>query len=92
MPELTFVELSNGLVEIFQEFEALAGNARFDNATVVGLARTDDETALFHAVEETSHIWIMRNHAIADAAAREAIRFSAAEDAQDIVLCAGKTL
>jgi hypothetical protein len=90
--ELTFVEFVNRPVESFQEFETLAGNTRLDDASVVGLACADDETAPFHAVEEASHVWIMRNHAIADAAAREAIGFGAAEDAQDIVLCACKAL
>jgi hypothetical protein len=88
--ELAFVELSNRVVESFQEFETLTGNARLDDTAVVGLAGADDEAALFHAVEEARHVWIMRNHAIADAAAREASGFGATENAQDIVLRAGE--
>jgi hypothetical protein len=86
--ELTFVEFANRPVESFQEFETLARNARLDDASVVGLAYADDEGAFFHAVEEARHVWIMRNHAIADSPAGKTLGFGAAEDAQDIVLCA----
>jgi hypothetical protein len=90
--ELTLVKLANRLIETFQKSETRGGDAGFDNAAVIGLALAGDEIALFHAVEETSHVRVVRNHAFADGAAGEAFGFGAAEDAEDIVLRAGETV
>jgi hypothetical protein len=54
------------------------------------LALADDEGALFHAVEEASHVRVVRNHMITDAAAGQSVRLGAAENAKNIVLSASK--
>src|SRR6266481_2687755 len=92
MAELALVELANGPVKTFQEIEARRGDAGFDDAAIVGMARAGDETALFHAVEQARHVRIVGDHAIPNAAASEAGGLSAAKDAEDIVLRSGKTM
>ena len=67
-------------------------DAGFDDAAVVGLAGAGDEGPLLHAVEKARHVGVMRNHAFADGAAREAVWFGAAEDAKDVVLRAGEAV
>lgn len=90
MAELLLVELANRLIETFQKSESRGSYAGFDDASVVGLARTSDEASLFHAVEEAGHVRVVRDHAIADAAAGEAFGFGAAKNAEDVVLRAGE--
>ena len=86
------MELANGPVKTFQEIEARRGDAGFDDAAIVGVARARDETALFHTVQEASHVRIVGDHAIPNTAAGEAGGLSAAKDAEDIVLRSGKTM
>ena len=45
---------------------------------------------LFHAVQKPGDVRIARNHALADAAAKQAVRLRAAKDAQNVVLRGGK--
>src|SRR5580765_8279595 len=78
------------MVQGFQEAEGLRRDARLYDAAVVGLAFARDEAALFHAVEKASHVRIVRNHAIADAAASQACGLGAAKDAKNVVLRAGQ--
>src|SRR5258707_2752190 len=90
MPELAFVKLADRLVESFQKAECLGRNACLHDAAVIGLACTGNQPALLQAVEETGHVRVMRDHAVADSAASEALRLGATENAKDIVLRAGK--
>jgi hypothetical protein len=90
--ELALVKLANRLIEAFQQAETRGRNARFDDATVFGLALARDQAALFHAVEEPGHIRVVRNHALADVPASKALRPGAPEDAQNIVLRAREAL
>jgi len=90
--KLALVKLANRLIETFQESEARGRNAGFDDAAVIGLARAGDEAAFLHTVEEASHVRVVRNHAIADATAGEAIGFGAPKNAQDVVLRAGEAM
>ena len=92
MVELALVKLANRLIEIFQKSETRGGDAGFDDAAVIGLARAGDEAALFHAVEEAGHVRVVRNHAFADAAAGEAFGLGATKNAKDIVLRAGEAV
>jgi hypothetical protein len=88
--KLALVELANRLIETFQKIQTRGGDAGFDDAAIVGLAPARDEAALFHAVEEAGHVWVVRNHTFADAAASEAFRFGTAKNAEDVVLRAGE--
>jgi hypothetical protein len=90
--ELTLVKLANRLIETFQKSETRGRDAGFDDSTVIGLALAHEEAAFFHAVEEASHVGVVRNHAFADASARESFGFGAAENAQDVVLRTGEAV
>ena len=92
MVELALVKLANRLIETFEKSEARGGDAGFDDAAVIGLAGTGDEAALLHAVEEAGHIRVVRNHALSDAAAGEAIGLCAAKNAEDVVLSTGEAM
>jgi hypothetical protein len=92
MVELALVKLANRMIETFEKSKARGGDAGFDDAAVIGLARAGDEAALLHAVEEPGHVRVVRNHAVADAAAREAIGLGAAKNAEDVVLRAGEAM
>jgi len=69
----------------------VGSDAGLDDASVVGLALAGDDAALFHAVEQAGHIRVVRNHAVADAAAGQTAMPGAAKNAQDVVLSTGKT-
>ena len=90
--KLALVKPANWRIETFQESETRGCNAGFDDAAVVGLASAGDETAFFHAVEEASHVRVVRNHAVADAAAGEAFWLGATKDAENVVLRAGEAM
>jgi hypothetical protein len=92
MVELALVKLANRMIETFEKSKARGGDAGFDDAAVMGLAGAGDEAALFHAVKESGHVRVVRNHAAADAAAREAIGLGAAKNAEDVVLRAGEAM
>src|SRR5207247_5772584 len=61
---------------------------RLHDAAVVGLPFPRDEAALLHAVEKPGNVWVVRNHAVADAAAGKALRLSATQNAKNVVLSA----
>jgi hypothetical protein len=90
--ELAFVKLANRLIETFQERETRGCDAGFDDTAVGGLASAGDETAFFHAVEEASHVGVVRNHTFTDAAAGEAKGLSAAKNAENVVLSAREAM
>jgi hypothetical protein len=92
MVELALVKLANRMIETFEKSKARRGDAGFDDAAVIGLAGAGDEAALFHAVEEPGHVRVVRNHAVADAAASEAIGLGAAKNAEDVVLRASEAM
>src|ERR1700676_3422702 len=84
--ELPLVELANGRIKLFYQFQAAARDSRFHYAPVVALALPRDQLSLFHTVQQTSHIRVVRNHPLPDTAARQAVRLCTAQDAQYIVL------
>jgi hypothetical protein len=86
MVELALVKLANRLIETFEKSKARRSDAGFDDAAVIGLARAGDEAALLHAVKEAGHVRVVRNHAVTDAAAGEAMGLGAAKNAEDVVL------
>jgi hypothetical protein len=92
MVELALVKLANRMIETFEKSKARGGDAGFDDAAVLGLAGAGDEAALFHAVKEPGHVRVVRNHAVADTAASEAIGLGAAKNAEDVVLRAGEAM
>jgi hypothetical protein len=89
MLELPVMQVMYGLIEGLEQIQTLFGDARFDYAAVVGLAFASDEVALLHAIEQAGNVGIVRDHAVADAAAGQAIRLRAAKNAENIVLRGG---
>jgi hypothetical protein len=77
-------------VKAFQDVQTGGGDASFHHAAVVLLADASDEAALFHAVEQASHVGIVRNHAVANAFAGQTMGLGAAKNAEDIVLGASQ--
>jgi hypothetical protein len=73
MVELALVKLANRMIETFEKSKARGGDAGFDDTAVIGLAGAGDEAALFHAIKEPGHVRVVRNHAVADAAASQAM-------------------
>jgi hypothetical protein len=90
--ELTLVKLANRLIETFQKSETRGGDAGFDDPAVIGLASAGYEPTPFHAIEESRHVGVVRDHAFADGAASEALGFGAAENAEDIVVRPGEAV
>jgi hypothetical protein len=86
VPELALVKVENRLVQSFQKAECLWRDARLHDAAVVGLAFPRNQASLFHAVEETRHVRVVGNHAVANAPARQTFGFGSAENAKDVVL------
>jgi len=70
--------------------ESLWRDARFHDATVIGLAFTGNQAALFEAVKEPSHVRVVRDHTVTDAAAGQTFRCRATENAKDVVLSASE--
>src|SRR4029077_17505150 len=89
MRELPLVELANRRIEALQQSQSTARDSRFDHAPVVTLALPRNQVALFHAVQQSCHVRVVRNHAFRDAAAGQPLRLCAAQNAEHIVLCAG---
>ena len=85
------MEFRNRLVESFQKVESLRRDARLDDAAVVGLANPGDQATLLKAIQQAGHIRIVRNHALADAAACQTIGSGATKNAEDIVLRTGQS-
>ena len=84
--KLAFMKVPYRLVQLFQKRQAFRGNPGHDDPAVVFLAFARDQSALFHAIEQTRHVRIARNHPIADAAAQQADWFCAPQNAQYVVL------
>ena len=66
-------------------------NLPADDTAIVLSARTLNKASIFQAIQQTRDVGIMRDHAFADLAARQAFRPSATQDAQRIVLRAGES-
>src|SRR6266850_553096 len=90
VPELPLVQFVDWLVKGFQETEGARRDARLDDAAIVNLTFAGDEAVLFHAVKKAGHVWIVRNHPVADSTARQAFGLGTAKDAKDVVLGAGE--
>ena len=92
MAELPFVKVVNRLIQTPQEIKTLGGDARLDDATIVGLALPSDQAIFFHPVEQAGHVRIMRNHALSNVAAGQTVRLRTAQDPQDVILRAGEAV
>jgi hypothetical protein len=84
--ELALVKVMNGLIERLQQLEPLWRDAGLYDASIIFLALASDQSTFLHAVEKTRHVWIMRNHAVGNAAARQPFRFGATQNAKRVVL------
>lgn len=92
MPELALVHLADRLVEALQKREPIGSDARFHHAAIVFLALAGNQRALLHTVEQPRHVGIVRNHAVGDIAAGQAVGFGAAQNAQNVVLRSSKRI
>src|SRR5712692_6171567 len=90
MAKLTRVKIVNRLVERLKKAERLRRDTCFHDPAVVSLAFPGNQAAFFQAVEKARHVWVVRDHAFADAAAGQTLGPGPAKNAEDIVLRAGK--
>src|SRR5215469_2945099 len=74
--QLLAVGLLNRLIQTGEKFESIGGNLSNDRSAVLGVTETRDQATFFHAVEQTSDIWIPSNHAAGNFSARQAVRRS----------------
>jgi len=88
--KLGLMQLSNRLVQFLERGQSLRGNPCFNYPSIVFLSLTSNEPALFHAVEQSRHVWIVRDHALTDAAAEQAFGLCATQNAQYVVLRPGQ--
>ena len=91
MVQLPAVEFLDGRVQFPEDPEPFRRDACFYDAPVFFFARARDQSPRFHAVEQSCNVRIARDHSAADLAAGEAFRPRTAKDAQDVVLCRGKS-
>ena len=91
MAKLLLVKFFHRVIQLLKKIEAGGCYASLDNSAVIRLAFASDQPAFFHAIEKPGHVWIARDHAVADALAGKAVRARAAQDAEDVVLGGGKT-
>ncbi|HXX13480.1 MAG TPA: hypothetical protein VEJ47_01125 [Candidatus Eremiobacteraceae bacterium] len=90
MAELFSVQFEHRSIQSFQELEAVGGDAGYDDPAVLGLALAGNQLVAFHAIKEAGDIGVMRDHALTDTAAGQAIGLGAAKNAEDVVLGGGK--
>src|SRR4029077_8730128 len=79
--ELPLMDFLNRRIKFAKKLEAIGCDASLHYTSVVTLAFASDHAALFHAVQEASHVGIVGNHAIADAFAGQAGWLGSAKDA-----------
>ena len=91
MAKLPLVQIVDGLVEFPQQFQALGRDAGLDDAPVILLPLPRNPGMFFHAVEQPRDVRVTGNHAVGNPAAKQSVRFRAAKDAQNIVLCCGES-
>ena len=85
------MQVMHRLIQALQQFQALRGDARFDDSAVVLLALAYYPAVFFHAVQQPGHVGIPGNHAFRNATAEQAVGFGAAKNAQDVVLGGGQS-
>jgi hypothetical protein len=78
-------------IHFAQQLQPGSGDLSVDDAAIVPGARALDEAAAFQAIEQARNVGIVRDHALADFAARQALCPSPAQDAQRVVLRAGES-
>src|SRR6266404_4206881 len=78
-----------GRVELFQNVQTGRGDAGSYHAAVIDLAFSGNQPAFFHAIEQSGHVRIVGNHAVANAFARQAAGFGSSQNAQHVVLGTG---
>src|SRR5256885_10519079 len=87
---MLFVYSTHGLIELFQYLQPGSGDPRLDHAAIVLLPFTHNQSALFHSVEQASHVRVVRNHPVAHNPAGKALRPRSTQDSQYVVLRSGQ--
>lgn len=90
--QLAAVQFVHWFIQFLQQAEPLRGDASFDHTPVLHFARSNDQSAGFHAVEQACDVRIARNETAADLAAGQAFFSSASQDSQDVVLRSGEAV
>ena len=85
MLKLALVEVIYGLIEYFQQSKALRCYACFHDPAIISLTFAGDPRASFHSIEKPSHVGIVRDHSISDAAAGKAFRLGATQDSKSVL-------
>jgi hypothetical protein len=88
--ELPLVQLANHRIEALQQLQSAARNSRFHHSPIVALPLARNQLAFFHAIQQTRYVRVVRNHALAYAAAGQPLRFRPAQYAQHVVLRSSK--
>jgi hypothetical protein len=86
------VALLDGPVEVGQDAEARVADARNDDASVRLRPLARDQAAALEPVEQARDVGLLRDHPLADLAAREPGSAGAAQDSQRVVLRRGEAL
>jgi len=86
MAELPLVTFADRLIELLEQRQAGVGDADLYDAAVVGHALTDDEAALFKAIDEARDVGGMRDELAGEDKRGECGGMFGAEQAEGVVL------
>jgi len=86
MAKLATVGVGNRTVEGLQEREPSRHDARSDHPPILRRSHARNQPTTLQPVKEPGHIRVVRDEALPDVTAGEAVRFRAAEDAEHVVL------
>ncbi len=86
MAKLATVGVGNRTVEGLQEREPRRRDVRSDHPPILRGSHACNQSATLQPVEESGHIRVVRDEALPDVTAGEAVRSRAAEDAEHAVL------
>src|SRR5438132_11836857 len=84
-------KLFEGHIHFAKKLQPGGSNLSVDDAAIMPGASALDKAAIFQAIEQARNVRIARNHALGNLAARQALRPSAAQDAQRVVLRSGES-
>src|SRR5664279_3356289 len=86
IPYQRSTDFLDGFVQLLQQFEACVSDRGGDNPTITLAAFASNEAHFVETIEQASDIWIPRNHALRNGAARQTILPCPAKDAQHVIL------
>src|SRR5271163_3229940 len=78
-------------VHLTQKLESGSRDLPIDNSAITPSARALNQAAILQTIEQARNVGIVRDHALPDLAARQTVRPGAAQNAQRVVLSAGKS-